>query len=69
MRSLVVQVQEPVKAGKAEQIFHLCDGEGFEVKVFFNVRVFVFEDPEFEVCGLEVGAVLAGADGKDGCHF
>ena len=46
MRSLVVKVQEPVKAGKAEQVFHLGDGEGFEVKVFFNVRVSVFQYPE-----------------------
>ena len=60
-----MKVQEPVKAGKAQQVFHLGDGEGFEVKVFFNVRVFVFQDPEFEVCGLKVGAVLAGTDGKD----
>jgi hypothetical protein len=41
-----VKVQEPVKAGKAQQVFHLGDGKGFEVKVFFDVRVSVFQYPE-----------------------
>ncbi len=69
MGSLVVQVQEPVKVVKAEQVFHLGDGKGIQVKVFFNFRIFVFQHPKLQVCGLEVGAVFAGANGKDGCHF